>query len=124
MGVKKISETRYRDDPGRYYDDFEVGVTYEHRPGRTITEADNSRFTILTMNTHPLHFDQEYSKKSEFGKPLVNSFLPLAIVGGMSVSDTSQKAIANLGWDKIKLTAPVFNGDTLYAESKVLIKCK
>ncbi len=122
MGVKKISETRYRDDPGRYYDDFEVGVTYEHRPGRTITEADNSWFTILTMNTHPLHFDQEYSKKSEFGKPLVNSFLTLAIVGGMSVSDTSQKAIANLGWDKIKLTAPVFNGDTLYAESKVLAK--
>jgi itaconyl-CoA hydratase len=122
VGVKKISETRYRDDPGRYYDDFEVGVTYEHRPGRTITEADNSWFTILTMNTHPLHFDQEYSKKSEFGKPLVNSFLTLAIVGGMSVSDTSQKAIANLGWDKIKLTAPVFNGDTLYAESKVLAK--
>ncbi len=122
MGVKKISETRYRDDPGRYYDDFEVGVTYEHRPGRTVTEADNSWFTILTMNTHPLHFDQEYSKKSEFGKPLVNSFLTLAIVGGMSVSDTSQKAIANLGWDKIKLTAPVFNGDTLYAESEVLAK--
>ena len=68
MAVKKISETRYRDDPGRYYEDFEVGVTYEHRPGRTITEADNSWFTILTMNTHPLHFDQEYSKKSEFGK--------------------------------------------------------
>jgi len=122
VGVKKISETRYRDDPGRYYDDFEVGVTYEHRPGRTVTEADNSWFTILTMNTHPLHFDQEYSKKSEFGKPLVNSFLTLAIVGGMSVSDTSQKAIANLGWDKIKLTAPVFNGDTLYAESEVLAK--
>lgn len=122
MGVKKISETRYRDDPGRYYDEFEVGVTYEHRPGRTVTEADNSWFTILTMNTHPLHFDQEYSKKSEFGKPLVNSFLTLAIVGGMSVSDTSQKAIANLGWDKIKLTAPVFNGDTLYAESEVLAK--
>jgi itaconyl-CoA hydratase len=122
VGVKKISETRYRDDPGRYYDEFEVGVTYEHRPGRTVTEADNSWFTILTMNTHPLHFDQEYSKKSEFGKPLVNSFLTLAIVGGMSVSDTSQKAIANLGWDKIKLTAPVFNGDTLYAESEVLAK--
>ena len=122
MAVKKISETRYRDDPGRYYEDFEVGVIYEHRPGRTITEADNSWFTILTMNTHPLHFDQEYSKKSEFGKPLVNSFLTLAVVGGMSVSDTSQKAIANLGWDKIKLTAPVFNGDTLYAESEVLAK--
>jgi itaconyl-CoA hydratase len=74
------------------------------------------------MNTHPLHFDAEYASKSEFGKPLVNSALTLSIVAGMSVSDTSQKAIANLGWTDIKLTAPVFHGDTIYAESEVLDK--
>ena len=74
------------------------------------------------MNQHPLHFDTEYASKSEFGKPLVNSCLTLSIVAGMSVSDISQKTIANLGWDKIKLTAPVYVGDTLYAESEVLSK--
>ena len=72
------------------------------------------------MNQNPLHFDKEYAAKSEFGKPLVNSCLTLSIVAGMSVSDLSQKAIANLGWDKIRLTAPVFVGDTIYAESEVL----
>ncbi|MDA0661272.1 MAG: MaoC family dehydratase [Proteobacteria bacterium] len=119
---KEIAPQRYREEIGRYYEDFTVGDVYEHRPGRTITEADNSWFTLLTMNTHPLHFDAEYAAKSEFGKPLVNSALTLAIVAGMSVSDTSQKAIANLGWNDIKLTAPVFNGDTIYAESEVLEK--
>lgn len=119
---KEIAPQRYREEIGRYYEDFTVGDIYEHRPGRTITEADNSWFTLLTMNTHPLHFDAEYAAKSEFGKPLVNSALTLAIVAGMSVSDTSQKAIANLGWNDIKLTAPVFNGDTIYAESEVLEK--
>ena len=107
---------------GRYYEGFEVGDVYEHRPGRTVTETDNIWFTNLTMNTHPVHFDHAYARKSEFGKPLVNSALTLAMVAGMSVSDTSQKAIANLGWDKIKLTSPVFAGDTLYAESEVLAK--
>ena len=74
------------------------------------------------MNTHPLHFDTAYAAKSEFGKPLVNSCLTLSIVVGMSVSDVSQKAIGNLGWNDIKLTAPVFAGDTLYAETEVLGK--
>lgn len=119
---KEVAPQRYREEIGRYYEDFTVGDVYEHRPGRTITETDNSWFTLLTMNTHPLHFDAEYAAKSEFGKPLVNSALTLAIVAGMSVSDTSQKAIANLGWNDIKLTAPVFNGDTIYAESEVLEK--
>ena len=105
---------------GRYFEDFEAGDVYEHRPGRTITETDNTWFTLVTMNTHPLHFDAAYAAKSEFGKPLVNSCLTLSIVAGMSVSDLSQKAIANLGWDKIKLTAPVYAGDTIYAESEVL----
>jgi acyl dehydratase len=72
------------------------------------------------MNQHPLHFDAEYAKHSEFGKPLMNSCLTLSVVAGMSVSDVSQKTIANLGWDKVKMPAPVFNGDTLYAESEVL----
>ncbi|MCK5497263.1 MAG: MaoC family dehydratase [Hyphomicrobiaceae bacterium] len=105
---------------GRYFEDFEVDDIYQHPLGRTISETDNTWFTLLTMNQHPLHFDFEYAKKSEFGKPLVNSCLTLSIVAGMSVSDISQKTIANLGWDKIRLTSPVFIGDTLYAESEVL----
>ena len=107
---------------GRYYEDFAVGDTYKHWPGRTVTAADNTWFTLLTMNQHPIHFDEEYAKKSEFGKPLVNSTLTLAIVVGMSVRDVSQHAIANLGWTDIAMPAPVFNGDTLYAESTVLEK--
>ncbi len=113
---------RYREDIGRSFEDFTVGDVYEHRPGRTIGEADNTWFTLLTMNTHPLHFDAEYAAQSEFGKPLVNSCLTLSIVAGMSVSDISQKAVANLGWTDIKLTAPVFVGDTIYAESEILDK--
>jgi acyl dehydratase len=120
--AKQVGPNRTRDDIGRYYEDFTVGDIYEHRPGRTITEADNTWFTLLTMNQHPIHFDAEYAKKSEFGKPLVNSALTLAIVAGMSVSDTSQKAVANLGWKDIHLPAPVFNGDTIYAHSEVLEK--
>ena len=119
---EEIEPGRYRESYGRYYEDFHVGDIYEHRPGRTITETDNTWFTLLTMNTHPLHFDAHYAKKTEFGRPLVNSALTLSIVAGMSVSDLSQKAIANLGWENIKLTAPVFSGDTLYAESEVLAK--
>jgi len=107
---------------GRYYEDFAVGDTYKHWPGRTLTAADNTWFTLLTMNQHPIHFDEEYAKKSEFGKPLVNSTLTLAVVVGMSVADVSQRAVANLGWTDIVMPAPVFNGDTLYAESTVLEK--
>jgi len=117
---KQIGPNRYRESFGRHFEDFTVGDVYEHRPGRTISETDNTWFTLLTMNTHPLHFDAEYSAKTEFGRPLVNSCLTLSIVAGMSVSDLSQKAVANLGWDKIRLTAPVFAGDTIYAESEVL----
>ena len=117
---REVGPGRYRESFGRYLEDFTVGDVYEHRPGRSITETDNTWFTLLTMNQNPLHFDKEYAAKSEFGKPLVNSCLTLSIVVGMSVSDLSQKAIANLGWDKIQLTAPVFVGDTIYAESEVL----
>jgi len=117
-----VGAGRTRETFGRYYEEFEVGDVYEPRPGRTISEADNTWFTLLTMNNHPLHFDAVYAAKSEFGKPIVNSCLTLSIVVGMSVSDVSYKAIGNLGWNDIKLTAPVFAGDTLYAESEVLAK--
>jgi len=117
---KPAGPNRYRETFGRHFEDFKVGDIYEHRPGRTISEADNTWFTLLTMNQHPLHFDAAYAAKTEFGRPLVNSCLTLAMVTGMSVSDLSQKAVANLGWDKVRLTAPVFAGDTLYAESEVL----
>jgi len=106
----------------RYYEDFTAGDTYKHWPGRTISATDNTWFTLLTMNQHPVHFDEEYAKRTEFGKPLVNSTLTLAIVVGMSVADVSQNAVANLGWTDIRMPAPVFNGDTLYAESTVLSK--
>lgn len=122
MSVTEVAPGRYRNDPGRWYDDFVAGDVYEHRPGRTITETDNAWFTLLTMNTHPLHFDAVYAAATEFGKPLVNSTLTLAMVVGMSVSDTSQRAVANLGWRDIRLLNPVFVGDTLYAESEVLSK--
>ena len=121
-GSRKLGPQRYREDIGRCYEDFEVGDVYEHWPGRTITETDNTWFTLLTMNTHPLHFDQAYAAQTEFGKPLVNSTLTLSMVIGMSVSDVSQKAIANLHMTDIRLTAPVFVGDTIYAESEVLAK--
>jgi acyl dehydratase len=120
QNVRPLGGQRYRETFGRSYEDFAVGDVYEHRPGRTITQADNTWFTLLTMNTHPLHFDEEYAKATEFGRCLVASPLTVAILVGMSVSDVSQKAIANLGWREIRLPAPVFVGDTLYAESEVL----
>jgi itaconyl-CoA hydratase len=122
--VVEVAPGRFREVQGRYFEDFEVGHIYEHRPGRTITDADNVWFTLLTMNTHPAHFDYEFSKKTEFGKPLVVSPFTIALMTGMSVSDTSGKAIANLGWDEVRMTAPLFVGDTLYAESEVLEKRK
>jgi acyl dehydratase len=118
----QIGPKRYRESAGRHYEDFELGDVYEHRPGRTITETDNIWFSLLTMNQHPLHIDAAYGADTEFGRPLVNSCLTLAMVTGMSVSDVSQKTVANLGWDKVRLTAPVFAGDTIYAESEVIAK--
>jgi itaconyl-CoA hydratase len=120
--AKEVGPNRFRESAGRYFEEFEVGHVYEHRPGRTVTETDNTWFTLLTMNQHPLHFDVEYAAATDFKKPLVNSCLTLAIVTGMSVADVSQKTVANLGWDKIRLTAPVFAGDTIYAESEVIGK--
>lgn len=116
----EVSPQRFRASYGRYLEDFEVGHVYEHRPGRTITDNDNIQFSLMTMNAHPMHCDANYASKSEFGRLLVNSGLSLAVVLGMTVNDVSAKAIANLGWKEIRLTAPVFGGDTLYAESEVL----
>ena len=120
QGWKQIGPQRYRESFGRYLEDFTVGDVYEHRPGKTVTEADNHLFTLLTLNTHPLHFDAEYGKLTEWGRNLVVSPYTLSLLIGMSVSDLSQKTIANLGMDEVKFTAPVFAGDTLYAESEVL----
>jgi acyl dehydratase len=119
---KEVGPNRYRETFGRYFEDFQVGDVYEHRPGKTVTEYDNHLFTLLTLNTHPMHFDAEFAAASEFKKNLVVSPYTLALLIGMSVTDTSQKAIANLGMDEVKFTAPVFAGDTLYAESEVLAK--
>jgi len=107
---------------GRYYEDFEVGDTYRSVLGRTITEVDNTWFTLLTLNTNQSHFNTHYAKTTPFGRVIVNSGLTVAIVLGLSVMDTSQHAFANLGWEKIQLRNPVFAGDTLYAESLVLAK--
>lgn len=107
---------------GRVYEDFEVGDVYEHPLGRTITATDNTWFTLLTQNTNPIHFDRELTRRTEFGKPLVNSTLTLALVTGQSVTDLTQNAMANLGWDKVRLPAPLFEGDTLYSQSEVLEK--
>lgn len=108
------------DQFGRYFEDFSVGDVFQHPLGRTITSADNTWFTLLTMNTNQMHFNDHYAERSTFGRQLVNSGLTVAMVLGMSVSDISQHAMANLGWEKIELTHPVFVGDTLYAESLIL----
>ena len=106
---------------GRYFEDFEVGDIYRHPLGRTITQADNIWFTLLTVNQNPIHFDSAYASQTEFKKPLVNSTLTLAIITGLSVADISQNAV-NLGWDEVRMPHPVFEGDTLYAQSEVLEK--
>jgi itaconyl-CoA hydratase len=106
-------------DEGNFLEDFVVGDVYRHPLGRTITEVDNSWFTLLTMNTNQLHFNADFAEASPHGRLLVNSGLSVAMVLGISVSDISQNAIANLGWTDIELRAPLFVGDTLYAESLI-----
>ena len=104
---------------GRVFEDFETGDIFEHPLGRTITQTDNIWFTLLTVNTNPIHFDEAYAARTEFKKPLVDSTFTLTLVTGLSVSDVSLNAI-NLGWDQVRLPAPVFEGDTLYAQSEVI----
>jgi itaconyl-CoA hydratase len=104
---------------GRFFEDFEIGQVFRSRLGRTLTETDNTWFTLLTMNTNQMHFNAEFAAATEFGKPLVVSTLTLAVIVGLSVGDTSENAVANLGWGDIKLPKPVHAGDTLWAESEV-----
>ena len=106
---------------GRCYEDFEVGTVLRHALGRTVTATDNTWFTLLTMNTNPIHFDVHYSAQTEFGKPLMNSTFTLALITGISVADVSQHAV-NLGWDEVRIPAPVFEGDTIYAQTEILSK--
>lgn len=119
---KRIGENRFREVRGLYYEDVAVGEIVEHRPGRTITEADNLWQSLLALNLNPLHIDAAYSAKTEWGRPLVSSLVTLSIVTGMSVNSTSALTVANLGWEEVRLLAPVFVGDTVYAESEFLKK--
>jgi itaconyl-CoA hydratase len=105
---------------GRFFEDIDVGDVYRSRLGRTVTDADNVWFTCITLNTNQMHFNASYAERTRFGKPLVNSCFTLSLVTGLSVPDTSENAIANLEWTDIRLPAPVFVGDTLWAESEVL----
>ena len=119
---KSIGENRYRETSGLYYEDFVQGDVFEHRPGRTVLDVDNTYFTLLTLNIQQVHFDAAYAAKTEWKKMLVDSTFTLALLTGMSVRTVSAKVVANLGWDKVKATHPVFAGDTLYAETTVLAK--
>ncbi len=105
----------------RTFEDLEVGAVYRSRFGRTVLEADNVWFTLLTLNTNPIHFDAEYAASTEWGRPLVDSTFTLALVTGMSVVDVSERAV-NLGWREVTLPAPVFAGDTIRAETEILSK--
>lgn len=119
---KEIVPRRYREICGLYFEDFEIADVFEHRPGRTITEADNIWMSLLTMNPQPLHFDTEFAKKTEWKRCLVDSTITFSILTGMSVRTISGKIVANLGWDKVRATHPLFAGDTLYAESEVIAR--
>jgi itaconyl-CoA hydratase len=119
---REISPNRYRETNGLYYEDFQVGDVFEHRPGRTITDVDNIWMTLLTMNTQPVHSDAAYAGQTEWKKMLVDSTFTLALLTGMSARTVSAKVVANLGWNNVKATHPVSAGDTLYAESTVLSK--
>lgn len=119
---RQVGERRYRETSGLYFEDFVAGDTFEHRPGRTVLDTDNVWFTLLTMNTQQVHFDAAYAAHTEWQRLLVDSTFTLALLTGMSVRTVSAKVVAHLGWDKVKATAPVFAGDTLYTESTVLHK--
>ncbi|SER90011.1 itaconyl-CoA hydratase [Lentzea xinjiangensis] len=121
-GYERVGDNRYRELLGFDYEGFVVGAVFEHRPGRTVTEMDNVLMSTLCMNTSPLHIDAAHCETTQWGRPLVSSLVTLSIVSGMSVRSTSGQAVANLGWDSIRLHHPVFAGDTLYAESEIIAK--
>jgi itaconyl-CoA hydratase len=103
------------------YDELQVGAIHRSRFGRTVLEADNVWFTLLTLNTNPIHFDAEYAATTEWERPLVDSTFTLALVTGLSVIDVSERGV-NLGWREVRLPAPVFAGDTLHAETEIVSK--
>jgi itaconyl-CoA hydratase len=105
----------------RTWQDLEVGAVYRSRFGRTILEADNVWFTLLTLNTNPIHFDAQYAATTDWEQPLVDSTFTLALVTGLSVVDVSERAV-NLGWREVRLPAPVFAGDTIRAETEIIAK--
>ena len=119
---KAVGAHRYREISGLYWEDFEPGDMFEHRPGRTVLDVDNTYFTLLTLNIQQVHFDAAYAAKTEWKRMLVDSTFTLALLTGMSVRTVSAKVVANLGWDKVKATHPVFAGDTLYADSTIVSK--
>src|SRR5438046_10312205 len=106
---------------GHSYDELGIGDVYRSRFGRTVLEADNVWFTLLTRNTNPIHFDTEYAATTEWKRPLVDSTFTLALVTGLSVEAVSERGV-NLGWKEVRLPAPVFAGDTIRAETEVLSK--
>lgn len=118
-GYRRIAEGRYREVVGLGYDELRVGLVIEHRPGRTVTETDNVLMTTLGGNDAPLHTDAHYSGMTEWGRPLVCSSITLHLVGGTTVRSTSGLTTANLGFEEVRFTAPVFVGDTLYAETEI-----
>ncbi len=108
---------------GLYYEEFEVGQTFEHEPGRTITESDNVMFCAMTMNNQPLHLDEEYAKETLFGERVVNGLLTFSLAVGLSVPDLTEGTIvANLGYDDIRHPKPVYHGDTIRVRSEILSK--
>ena len=119
---KEIGKNRYREIYGMFYEDFVPGDIFEHRPGRTMLDTDNTYFTLLTMNPAMLHFDWNYASKTEWKRPLFDSTFTLAVITGMSVHSTTQNAVCNLEWNNVKLVHPVFAGDTLYAETQIISK--
>lgn len=107
---------------GRFYEDFEVGDIYYHQAGKTVTVTDNQWFTLLTQNVAKVHVDSNFAKLTEFGRPLVVSTYTLALVTGQSTADLTTNVLANLGWDEVRMPAPVYEGDTIYSRSKILAK--
>ncbi|MFK4298769.1 itaconyl-CoA hydratase [Arthrobacter sp. GAS37] len=105
---------------GRLFEDFTVGDLYYHPFGKTVTEADNQTFTLMTQNVAKTHVDRNFARNTEYGRPLVNSTFTLALVTGQSTIDLSMNVFANVGWDEVRMPAPVFEGDTIYSRSKVL----
>jgi itaconyl-CoA hydratase len=109
--------------PGKYFEDLSVGDRFKHTQGRTVTEMDNTLFCALTMNTQPLHLNEDFASQTNFGHRIVNGIFTLGLVVGLSVSDlTEGTVVANLGYDKVVHPNPVFHGDTIYAKSEVIEK--